>query len=215
MRPDTDAHNRAVVSRSMVNGLWKEEQAGNQTFLVHTVAGSYVITGGNDTAVPGSPVHRISFVVTCPLHASWEYIDVTHKVFFPVHRTSRNDCIVRTDVGGAGTRFCLLYTHGGYGSQCNSYCLYWFIHLAFVFMINTLFHRVTKGEEYSLRKRGEIPYSSFSFSNSSIFSTSSRYWAASIKSSFLAASCISFLVRSILFPVACGSCTALSGRQPA
>jgi hypothetical protein len=63
-----------------------------------------------------------------------EYIDVTHKVFFPVHRTSCNDCIVRTDVGGSGTRFCLLHTHGGYGSQCNSYCLYWFIHLAFVFM---------------------------------------------------------------------------------
>ena len=52
----------------------------------------------------------------------------------PVHRTSCNDCIVRTDVGGSGTRFCLLHTHGGYGSQCNSYCLYWFIHLAFVFM---------------------------------------------------------------------------------
>jgi len=30
--------------------------------------------------------------------------------------------------------FSLLHTHGGYGSQCNSYCLYWFIHLAFVFM---------------------------------------------------------------------------------
>ena len=134
LRPDTDAHNRAVVSRAVVNGLRKEEQAGNQTFLVHTVAGTYVITGGNDATVLGSPVHCIPFVVACPLHASWEYIDVTHKVFFPVHRTSCNDCIVRTDVGGSGTRFCLLHTHGGYGSQCNSYCLYWFIHLAFVFM---------------------------------------------------------------------------------
>ena len=122
--PDADSHNRTVITRAVVNGLRKEQQVGNQAFLVHAVTGAYVITGGNDTSVLGGPVHSISLVVACSLYASWEYIDIAHDVLFPVHRTSRNDGIVRTDVGGSGACFCLLYTHGCYGGQCNGNFLY-------------------------------------------------------------------------------------------
>ena len=109
LRPNADAHCRTGISGTIIYRLGQEQKAGYQPFFVHAVARTDVVACCNDTAVFGSPLHCFAFIVSGSLYPSGKDINITHYIFFPVHCTTCDNHIVRSDV--SGTRACvrLLY----------------------------------------------------------------------------------------------------------
>ena len=103
LRPDTDSHHGPIVIRPIVRWFREIQQIGNQTFLVHPVCRADIIPGSDDTAVFGCPLNRVTGICPGTLHSPREYIQIRTQVFLPIHRSTRNDHPIRSQINHPGT----------------------------------------------------------------------------------------------------------------
>ena len=116
LHPGGYGQSRSLTVPLGIGWFCQPQQIGNESFFIHTVSATDIISWSYHTAVFRFPTHRVLPYLSVALHTSRENPDITTGIFFPIHSTTGYYHIIIPLIDYTGTSIQMIYR---YSKECN------------------------------------------------------------------------------------------------